>query len=82
MTTDPPRCYPVDDITESTPCELKVVLANLRLTVAVGMALPIGPNPTYHCSPVPKGYAVVTVDEVGKDYEELKLHYPAGEIGI
>ena len=78
VTSDPPR-YPVDHITESTQCELKVVLANLRLTVALGMALPIGPKPTYHCSPVPNGYAVVAVDEVGKDYEELKLHYPAGE---
>ena len=79
MTTDPPRRYPVDDITDSTHCELKVELANLKLTVAEGMAIPIGRNPTYHCVPVPQGYAVVTVDEVRKDYEELKLDYPAGE---
>ena len=69
----------MDDITESTPCQLKVKLAKLRLPVAVGMALPIAPHPTWHCSPVPKGYAVVTMDEVMKDYEELKLDHPAGE---
>ena len=46
---------------------------------AVGMAIPIGRNPTWHCSPVPQGYAVVAVDEVMKDYEELKLDHPAGE---
>jgi len=79
MTTDPPRRYPVDDITETTHCELKVELLNLKLTVAEGMAIPIGRNPTYHSVPVPQGYAVVTVDEVRKDYEELKLDYPAGE---
>jgi hypothetical protein len=79
LTTAPPRRYPVDDITESTPCELKLKVFNLRVTVAVGMAVPIGPKPTFHSSPVPQGYAVVAVDEVMKDYEELKLDYPAGE---
>lgn len=69
----------MDDITESTPCELKVKVANLRLTVAVGMAIPIGHNPTWHCSPISEAYAVVVVDEVMKDYEELKLDYPVGE---
>ena len=79
LTTAPPKRYPVDDITESTPCELKVQVMNVRVTVAVGMAVPIAPNPTWHCSPVPQGYAVVAVDDVMRDYEELKLDHPAGE---
>ena len=79
LTTDPPRHYRVDDITQSTPCPLKVKLANLRLTVAVGMAIPIGRNPTWHCSPVSEGYAVVALDEVMKHYEELKLDQPPGK---
>jgi hypothetical protein len=52
---------------------------NLRVTAAVGMAIPIAPNPTWHCRPVPKGYDVVTVDDVKQDFEEIKLDHPAGE---
>jgi hypothetical protein len=79
LTTAPPKRYPVDDITESTTCELKVQVMNLRVTVAVGMAVPIAPKPTWHCRPVPKEYAFVTVDDVKQDFEELKLDHPAGE---
>jgi hypothetical protein len=41
LTTAPPKRYPVDDITESTACELKVQVMNLRVMAAVGMAVPI-----------------------------------------
>jgi hypothetical protein len=61
LTTAPPKRYPVDDITESTACELKVQVMNLRVTAAVGMAVPILPNPTWHCRPVPKGYVVMVL---------------------
>src|ERR1041385_8840088 len=43
------------------------------------MALSIPEKPTYHCNPTPEGYAVVMVDDVMDDYEELKLDHPAGE---
>jgi hypothetical protein len=66
--------YPVDDITESTPCKLHV-----KVKVAVGYALPIGPNQRYHCRPVPHGYAVAGVDQVTGGFELLTLDYPAGE---
>jgi hypothetical protein len=56
----PPKCYPVDDITESIACELKVQVMNLRVMAAVSMAIPIAPNATWHCRLVPKGYAVDT----------------------
>src|SRR3954468_5225718 len=78
-TAAPPKRYPVDYITESTRCELKVQVMNLKLTVAVGMALSIPEKPTYHCNPTPEGYAVVMVDDVMDEYEELKLDNPAGE---
>jgi hypothetical protein len=54
---------------------------NLRVTAAVGMAIPIAPNPTWHCRLVPKGYVVVTVDDVKQDFEELKLTTLQGKIG-
>ena len=74
--------YPVDYITESTPCELHVNFMGLDMKVAVGVALPIGPKPTYHCRAVPQGYAVVLVDEVvNPTFEPLKLDHPAGEDG-
>src|SRR3954453_8673788 len=81
MTTAAPKRYPVDYITESTCCELKVQVQNLKVTVAVGMALSIPEKPTYHCNPTPEGYAVIMVDAVMDEYEELKLDHPAGEDG-
>ena len=81
LTMDPLRRYPVDDITESTPCELHVQVVNISMKVAVGYAVPIGPTPTFYCSPVPPGYAIVGVDGVFKGFEELKLDHPAGEDG-
>jgi hypothetical protein len=71
--------YPVDDITVATPCELHVKVVNITMKVAVGYALPIRPNPTYHCTPVPHGYIVAEVDQVVSVFEQLKLDYPAGE---
>jgi hypothetical protein len=50
--------YPMDDITKATPCEIYVTVLNITMKVAFGYALPIGPNPTYHCTPVPHGYVV------------------------
>ena len=76
-----PRGYPVDDIKESTPCELIVKVVNIDMKVAVGYAIPIGPNPTFHCRSVPEGYAVVGVDEVMSGFVGLKLDHPAGEDG-
>ena len=76
-----PLRYPVDDITESTHCELTVKVVNITMKVAVGYALPIRAKPIFHCCPVPHGYAVVGVDEVVKGFEELKLDHPAGEDG-
>ena len=76
-----PLRYPMDDITESTPCELHVKVFNLSMKEAVGYAVPIGPKPTYHFSPVPHGYPIVGVDEVMKEFEGLKLQHPAGEDG-
>src|SRR3954467_5014641 len=79
LTTAAPKRYPVDYITESTHCELKVQVMNLKVTVAVSMALSIPKKPTYLCNLTPEGYAVVMVDDVMDDYEELKLDHPAGE---
>jgi hypothetical protein len=49
------------------------------MKVAVGYALPIGPDSTYHCRPIPHGYAVAGVDKVMGGFEKLKLDHPAGE---
>jgi hypothetical protein len=71
--------YHVDDITENENCEMHVKVMNISTKVAAGFALPFGPRPTYHCSPVLDGYVVVGVDEVVKGFEQLKLDFPAGE---
>ena len=36
------RRYPVDDITESAPCDLMVKVVNIVMKVAVGYAIQIG----------------------------------------
>jgi hypothetical protein len=79
---EPAIRYPVDDITESTPWELHVKVVNITMKVAVGYALPIGPNATYHCHPIPHGYAVARVDEVMSAFEQLKHDHPAGEADL
>jgi len=82
LTTGHARRYPVDDITDSAPCDLIVKVKNIDMKVAVGIAIPIGSNPTFHCHPVPEGYAVVGVDQVmSEEFRGLKLDHPAGEDG-
>jgi hypothetical protein len=76
---EPTIRYLVDDTTESTSCELHVKVVNITMKVAVNYALPIGPNATYHCHPIPHGYAVAGVDEVLGRFEQLKLDHSAGE---
>jgi hypothetical protein len=76
---EPSIRYQMDDINKATPCELDVKVVNITMKVAVGYALPIGPNPTYHCTLVPHGYGVARVDQVMSGFEQLKLDYPAGE---
>jgi hypothetical protein len=76
---EPAIRYPVDDIMEATPCELHVKVMNITMKMAVDYALPIGPNPTYHCRSVPHGYAAARVDQVMSAFEQLKLDYPTGE---
>jgi hypothetical protein len=71
--------YPVDAIKEKTSCELHVSLRNISMKVAVGYALPCTPGATYHCSPIPAGYARVGVDEVQPEFRSLELDMPGGE---
>lgn len=75
---EPPRYPPVDDLTESRPCELHVKVFNLSFKAAVGILLP---TRSYHCRPVQDDFAVVMVDEVLREYEGLVLEHPAGEDG-
>ena len=55
--------YPVDDIKETTSCELHMKMKNISMKVADGFALPNAPEATIHGNPIPPGYARVGVDE-------------------
>ena len=57
-----PASYPVDAITESQHFHLMAEWQNLKVKVAVGTVLPPEPGATYHCRPIPEGYARVMVD--------------------
>ena len=59
---------PVNDIQESTSCELHYKMNNISINVADGYALPNPPEATIHGNPVPPGYARVGVDEVLTGY--------------
>ena len=56
--------YPVDSITEAEHCKLMTTCQNLTLKAAVGSVVPPQAEGTFHCRPIPHGYAVVTVDEI------------------
>ena len=71
--------YPVDSITEAEHCELMTKFQNLTLKAAVGSVVPPRAEGTFHCRPIPYGYAIVTMDEIMEGFEGLELDYPTGE---
>ena len=52
---------------------------NLKVKAAVGSVYPTGSGATYHCRPIPEGYAKVMVDEITEGFEDLRLDHPTGE---
>ena len=74
-----PASYPVDAITESQHCHLMAEWQNFKVKAAVGSVLPPAPGATYHCRPIPEGYARVMVDEITEGFEDLQLDHPTGE---
>ena len=49
------------------------------MKVADGVAFTITPEATFHCIPIPEGYARVMVDEVVEPYSMLVLDIAGGE---
>src|SRR3954467_2434712 len=54
-------------------------LMNLKVKAAVGSVFPNEPGATFHCRPIPEGYAKVMVDEITEGFEDLELDHPTGE---
>src|SRR4051812_30744244 len=52
---------------------------NLKVKAAVGSVFPNEPGATFHCRPIPEGYAKVMVDEITEGFEDLSLDHPTGE---
>ena len=71
--------YPVDDIMENTKCELHFKIKNIFVKVADVVAYTNPPEATFHCNPIPNGYAPVMVDEVVDQYSGLELDIPGGD---
>jgi len=71
--------YPVDEITQRTPCALQTCSKNLRFTVVHGSAMPSTPGEVYHGQEIPAGYAKVGVEEVCNDWKNLELDIPGGD---
>ena len=71
--------YPVDDIMESTNCELHFKMKNISMKEADAIAYTNFPDATFHCNPIPAGYARVVVDEVVDQYSGLELDILGGD---
>jgi hypothetical protein len=65
--------YPVDGIKESTSCELHQRMMNISMKVAVGQALPSGPDVRWLGREIPAGYAKVGVDEIVPGFHDMEL---------
>jgi hypothetical protein len=71
--------YPVDDIKETTTCELHMKLKQISMKEANDYALPNPPEATFHGNLNTAGYARVGVDEVMSGYDSLELDFPGGQ---
>jgi hypothetical protein len=71
--------YPVDEITQRTPCELQTASKNLTFMVAYGTAMPTKPGDVYHGQEIPARHAKVGVEEVCNDWMNLDLNIPVGD---
>ena len=56
--------FPVDEITQRTPCDLQAAIKNLMFTVVYGTAMPTQPGDVYHGQQIPAGYTRVGVEQV------------------
>ena len=73
-----PQRFPVDEITQRTPCDLQTAIKNLMFTVAYGTAMPTQPGDVYHGQQIPAGYTGVGVEQVCQGWETLELDIPRG----
>ncbi len=74
--------FPVDDVTEPmTACELHIQQGDDKIMVATGVVNPIDRTrtPIIHNSPIPPGYAAVSVDRVPKQWRNLPLDIEGGD---
>ena len=74
-----PASYPVDAITESQNCHLMTQWQNFKVKAVVCSVRPPEPDATFHCRPIPEGYARVMVDEITEGFKDLHLDHPTGE---
>ena len=51
----------------------------MKVKAVVGSIFPNEPDATFHCQPIPEGYAKVMVDEITEGFEDLPLEHPTGE---
>lgn len=55
----------------------------MKVKAIVGSVFSTEPGATFHCRPIPEGYARVMVDEITEGFEDLQLdHLPVkGRLG-
>ena len=68
-----PQRFPVDEITQRTPCDLQTAVKNLMFTVAYGTTMPTQPVDVYHRQQSLPGYTRVGVEQVCQGLEMLEL---------
>jgi len=74
-----PQRFPVDEITQRTPCDLQTAIKNLMFTIAYSTAMPTQPGDVYHGQQIPAGYARVGVEQACEGWRTLELDIPRGD---
>jgi hypothetical protein len=70
------NCYRIDDLKQSKQCRLVTPMLGIPRTIAHGLGKPLVEGSLFNTQLIPKGYAVVHLDNVKDGHHRSKLEFP------